>query len=164
MPYNDLIDGDRYYEGKPLTYESSIILTGKNDQDAVIAFGLGLVRGSADDFLEIPDGTGGTFMGVAVETNTIEKRAGYSIDANGKMGWPIDYDMSYMRRGIIPVPIDSDCVQGGAVYLIHTASSGQVPGHFRKDANTDQADLVANAVFWKTLSAAGVGLIRINQP
>jgi hypothetical protein len=78
------------------------------------------------------------------------------------MGWPIDYEMSYLRRGIIAVPVDSDCVQGGPVYCIHTASTGQVAGHFRKDANTDKADLVNGAVFWKTLTAAGIGLIRLN--
>jgi len=164
MPYNDLISADPLYEGKVATYEPAIVLTATNKANAVIAFGKGVVRGSADGQVIIPTATGQTFMGIAVETNTIEKRAGYSIDANGKMGWPVNYDMSFIRRGIIAVPVDSDCVQGGAVYVIHTAGTGQVPGHFRKDANTDKADLVPNAVFWKTLTAAGVGLIRINLP
>lgn len=164
MPYNDLLSGDLVYEGKLATYEPAIVLTGLNKSAAVIAFGKGVVRGSADGQVILPTATGQTFMGIAVETNTIEKRPDYSIDAAGKMGWPVNYDMSFCRRGVIVVPVDSDCVQGGAVYCIHTASAGQTPGHFRKDANTDKADLVPNAVFWKTLGAAGIGLIRINLP
>lgn len=162
MAYNDLISGDLVYEGQLATYEPAIVLTGLNKASAVITFGKGVVRGSADNQVTLPAATGFVFMGIAKETNTIEKRAGYSIDAAGKMGWPIDYDMSFVRRGVIAVPVDSDCVQGGAVYCIHTASAGQTPGHFRKDANTDKADLVPNAVFWKTLGAAGIGLIRLN--
>ena len=127
MPYNDLISADPLYEGKVATYEPAIVLTATNKANAVIAFGKGVVRGSADGQVIIPTATGQTFMGIAVETNTIEKRAGYSIDANGKMGWPVNYDMSFIRRGIIAVPVDSDCVQGGAVYVIHTAGTGQVP-------------------------------------
>lgn len=163
MSYNDLTSYP-LYEGKVATYEPPIILTAANKSGAIVAFGKGLTRGSADNQVRIPTATGQTFMGIAVETNTIEKRAGYSIDSNNKMGWPVDYDLSFIRRGIIVVPVDSDCVQGGAVYVIHTASTGQTPGHFRKDANTDKADLVPNAVFWKTLTAAGIGLIRINLP
>ena len=164
MAYNDLLSGDLFYEGKLATYEPAIVLTATNKASAIIAFGKGVMLGSADNQVIIPTTTGQTFAGIAVETNTIEKRADYSIDSDGKFGWPIDYDMSVCRRGLIAVPVDSDCVQGGAVYVIHTASTGQVPGHFRKDANTDKADLVPNAVFWKTLTAAGIGLIRINLP
>jgi len=162
MAYLDLIDGNQYYQGQVVTAEEATILSGTNAQAAILTFGLGLVRGASDDLLVLPDGTGGVFMGVALASDSIEKRSGYSLDANGDMGWPSDYTVSYVRRGLVAVPVDSDCVQGGPVYLIHTASSGQVPGHFRKDANTDQADLVPNAVFWKTLTAAGLGLVRFN--
>ena len=162
MAYNDLLDGAPLYQGKVATYEPSIALTGLNKSSAIIAFGKGVVRGAADSQVILPTETGQYFMGVAVETNTIEKRAGLSVDGDGKFGWPPNYEIAFLRRGIICVPVDSDCVQGGAVYCIHTASSGQVVGHFRKDANTDKADLVPNAVFWKTLAAPGLGLIRLN--
>jgi hypothetical protein len=160
-----LIDGDKYYQGKMVTTEDRVILTGDNAQGEIIPFGCGLAKGTNDDDLVLPSATGFTFMGVALATDTIEKRDGYSLTAGGEMGWPITYRMSYWRRGgVIAVPIDSDCAKGGSVYCIHTASSGQVPGHFRKDANTDQADLVPGLVFWKTFAAAGIGLLRSNLP
>lgn len=162
--YADTIDGGLFYEGQLAKAEPGLIRSGINADTVVLAFGLGLAKGTGDDDLIIPAATGFKFMGVSFATDTFEKREGYSIDANGKMGYPLDYRTSYVRRGIVAVPIDSDCAKGSPVYCIHTASSGQVPGHFRKDANTDKADLVPNAVFWKTLSAAGIGLIALNLP
>lgn len=160
----NLLVSDKYFEGMIAYTESATIRHGHNTSGGIIAAGKGVIRGAVDETLTLPAATGGYFLGVAMLSDTVEKRAGYSIDANGKFGWPDDYTVSYVRRGVIAVPIDSDCVQGGPVYLIHTASAGQVPGHFRKDANTAAADLVPNAVFWRTLSAAGVGLIALNLP
>lgn len=160
----NLLTGPKYFEGMPAYTEEVTIRHAHSTFDGVIAAGKGVIRGAADETLTLPSATGGYFLGVAMLSDTYEKREGYSIDADGKFGWPENYTVSYVRRGVIAVPIDSDCVQGGAVYLIHTASTGQVPGHFRKDADTDAADLVPNAVFWKTLTEAGVGLIALNLP
>lgn len=157
MAYQDLIDGSNYYQGQVVTTEEAIILAGTNAQDAVLTFGYGLVRGASDDSLVLPSATGFTFMGVAFATDTIEKRSGYSLDANGDMGWPVDYTASYVRRGLVAVPVETACVQGGAVYLTHTGANA---GQFRNDGTN--ADLIPNAVFWKTLAGAGVGLIRLN--
>lgn len=151
------------YRGDYATAEGVTPLTGTGP-NAIVPFGIGLVRGASDDVLAIPSATGQRFMGISVSTNTIEKRAGYSIDGDGIMGWPAQSVLTYLRQGIICVPVASDCVQGAPVYVIHTAGSGQPVGHFRKDANTDKADLVPDAVFWRTLAAAGLGLIRINLP
>lgn len=164
MSYQDLIDGDNYYEGQIATAEPALVRSGANAQGAILPFGSGLVRGASDGLLVLPSATGQRFMGVAKATDIFEKREGYSLTVGGKMGYPITYSVSYVRRGLVAVPIDSDCVQGAPAYLIHTASTGQVPGHFRKDANTDKADLVPDAVFWITLTAAGIGLIALNLP
>lgn len=158
----NLLTGAKYYEGQIALTEDATIRSATNSSDAIIAMGKGVVRGASDGLLTLPSATGFYFLGVAMLSDTIEKRAGYSIDSNDKFGWPVDYSVSYVRRGIVAVPCDSAVTQGGAVYCIHTASSGQVPGHFRADANTDKADLVPNAVFWKTLTAAGIGLVALN--
>jgi len=160
----NLLTGDKYFEGMPVYTEDVTIRKAISSFAGVIAAGKGVVRGASDGLLTLPAATGFYFLGVAMLSDTYEKRAGFSLDAEGKFGWPEKYTVSYIRRGVVAVPIDSDVVQGGPVYLIHTASSGQVPGHFRKDANTDKADLVPNAVFWKTLTEAGVGLIALNLP
>lgn len=161
--YNALTLGQLNYRGAYATAESATPLTATGP-NVIVPFGIGVVRGASDNLIAIPSATGQYFMGIALATDTIEKRAGYSIDSDGIMGWPARSVLSYLRRGIVAVPVTTDCVQGGAVYCIHTGGAGQPVGHFRKDANTDKADLVPNAVFWKTLTAAGLGLIRINLP
>lgn len=160
----NLLTEEKYFEGMPAYTEDVTIRHAINGYAGVIAAGKGVVRGSTEGVLTLPSATGFVFLGVAMLSDTVEKREGYSLDADSKFGWPQKYMTSYVRRGVVAVPIDSDCVWGDPVYCIHTASTGQVPGHFRKNANTDKADLVPNAVFWKTLTAAGVGLIALNLP
>jgi len=159
-----LIDGPEFYQGQIAQGAPWEMVSKVNGFNGVVTFGKGLVRGSADDIATLPSATGQTFVGVAAAINSIEKKAGYSIDADGKMGFPLKFVMSVAISGVIAVPIDSDCAQGAPVYLIHTASAGQAVGHFRKNANTDKADLVPGAVFETTLAAAGIGLIRLNWP
>jgi len=157
-----LLLNEKYFEGMPAYTEDVTIRHAHSTFDGVIAAGKGVVKGSTDETLTIPNESGMYFLGVAMLSDTYEKRDGFSIDAAGKFGWPKNYTVSYVRRGVIAVPIDSDCATGGPVYVIHTASTGQTPGHFREDATG--ADLVPNAVFWKTLTAAGIGLIALNLP
>jgi len=159
-----LIDGAAFFQGKLANASEAELITKISSFNGVLTFGLGLVRGASDDLATLPSATGQRFVGVARATDTIEKRAGYSIDADGKMGYPLQHVMSVAIKGVIAVPVDSDCVEGAPVYLIHTASSGQKVGHFRKDANTDKADLVPGAVFDRSLSGAGLGVIRLNWP
>lgn len=160
----NLLTGDKYFEGQLVYTEGAVIRSAISSFAGVLTFGKGVVKGASDGLLTLPSATGFYFLGVAMATDTHEKRDGYSIDANGKMGWPEDYPVSYVRRGIVAVPVDEAVTQGDPVYCIHTASTGQSVGHFRNDANTDKADLVPGAVFWKTLSAPGIGLVALNLP
>lgn len=164
MPYEDLTEGQKYYPGSTPFLEGALIRHGINGQGGIIPFGYGLVRGDGDELVEIPKETGQTFIGVATKTDSIERREGYSLDSDGRMGWPEAHSLSHYRRGVVAVYIDTACTKDAPAFLIHTADGpSQVPGHFAATALGGDADAVA-AVFATTLTAPGIGLIEINLP
>jgi len=146
--------------GTVITAEPAVIRTAFNTSSNKLEFGTGVARGTADDEVIVPSATGFIFFGV-LSASPLEKRA-ENTSAAGILAYPAKSVVSVCRRGLIAVFVDSDCVQGQPAYLIHTASAGQVPGHFRK--NNTGADLVPNALFWKTLTGPGIGVIALNLP
>jgi hypothetical protein len=90
-------------------------------------------------------------VGIAVSTDTIQKVTGtpgtdeaVSV-VSGVMGWPVDYPVSYLVRGVIGVKVgDAGGVKpGDDVYAIHTVSTGVLVGTFRNDNSS--ATQITNA-------------------
>lgn len=165
--YNNLTNSTAQpqFVGEVAFFEDRLIRRKVSEVNAVLTFGKGLAKGTADQGVILPAATGFRFVGIALRTDTIEKRAGYSLDANNEMGWPALFgDVAVLRRGVVRVKVTSAVTAEAPVYCIHTASAGQTVGDFRADANTDKADIVPGAVFLTSTSGAGTALIAINLP
>lgn len=150
LNYDNITDGDLIYEGQIVYTEDTIIRTGYNaEASAIIPFGRAVAKGAATtgassdriDLVNLVDGNS-IIVGIAVSTDTIQKVTGtpgtdeaVSV-VSGVMGWPVDYPVSYLVRGVIGVRVsDTDTVKpGDAVYAVHTASSGVLVGTFRSDS------------------------------
>lgn len=143
---------------------SSSVRTGTNADTVVLPAGFGVVKGTNENELILPSGAG-TFMGIATLPFSIEKRTGYSLDAAGRYGYPVNYETAYLNQGVIAVFVDDTVVQGDAVYLNHTASTSVI-GAFRNDANTSNAQLIDGAKFLSgavgTNLALAIALVSIN--
>ena len=142
--YNDLT-GQGYIAG---SLYSSIVgatpITYVNAGTVVLPAGFGAVISAAGE-ATLPSGAG-TFAGVVVIPETIEKRTGYSLDASGYFGYPVDYEAALATQDMYAVYVDDTVAAGDPVYLNHTASTSVV-GTFRNDANSSNAQLVSGARF-----------------
>lgn len=159
LNYDNITDGDLIYEGQIVYTEDTIIRTGYNaEASAIIPFGRAVAKGAATtgassdriDLINLVDGSS-VIVGIAVSTDTIQKVTGtpgtdeaVSV-VSGVMGWPVDYPVSYLVRGVIGVKVgDANGVKpGDDVYAIHTASSGVLVGTFRND--NSNATQITNA-------------------
>lgn len=158
LTYANVTDGDLLYEGQIVYTEDTVIRTGINSEaSAIIPFGRAVAKGAAttgatSDRLDLALLTSGAaIVGIAVATDTIMKITGtpgtddgVSV-VGGVMGYPVDYEVSYLVRGVIGVRVaDSGGVKpGDDVYAVHTASSGVLVGTIRND-NTN-ATQITNA-------------------
>lgn len=158
LNYTNLLDStDLLYEGQVAYTEDTVIRTGISaETSAIIPFGRAVGKGAAttgarSDRLDLINlsGSGTVIVGIAVATDTIMKitgtpgtDAGVSV-VSGVMGWPVDYEVSYLVRGVIGVRVgDAGGVKpGDDVYAIHTASSGVLVGTFRND-NSNATQIV----------------------
>ena len=143
---------------------SASIRTGYNQDTVVLPAGFGCVKGTNQGEVILPSGAG-TFMGIIKLPFSLEKRTGYSLDASGRYGYPINYEVAYINQGVIAVFVDDTVAEGDAVYLNHTVSTSVV-GAFRNDANSSNAQLVDGAKFLSgavgTSSALAIALVSIN--
>lgn len=158
MPILDNADlsSAKLFEGQVATTEPSVIRTGINADTAILVFGRALVKGTGDDDLILPAGAGGILLGIAMATDTIEKRTGHSVNSDGDMGYPVDYAVSYLIRGVIGVKVGQAVTPASNVFYVHTAFTGAAVGTFRADANTDKAAQITNARF---LASGGIGSV-----
>jgi len=125
-----------------------------------IDFGLGLVQGTdPEKQVKLPTATGQKFEGISVEQWTVRQ------DINTQDGvYKAKDNMAVLRQGLIWVRIDQDVQINDPVYVRHTSTSGK-EGYFRKDADTDKADLVPSAIFRSTATAdEGIAQVEINIP
>lgn len=154
-----LIAGQQYSSELPAS-----IRTGQNADTVVLAAGFGCVKGTNAGEVILPSGAG-TFEGIITLPFSIEKRTGYSLDAGGRFGYPVDYEVAFANQGVWAVYVDDTVTRGDAVYLSHTASTSVV-GAFRNDANTSNAQLIDGAKFLSdavgTDSALAIALVSIN--
>jgi|GEM_PF-6125300 len=126
-----------------------------NGGAGVIAAGFGVVYGAVAGEAILPAGAG-VFAGVVALPHTIEVRAagsvGASLDAGGRYGYPVNYEMAVAQGDTWAVWVDGTVVQGNPVFLNHTVATSVI-GAFRATANSANAQAVPNAVF--VLGAVG---------
>lgn len=120
-----------------------------NGGAAVIPAGFGVVYGATQQEVTLPSGAG-VFAGIAALPHTIEVRGTgldySSLDADGRFGYPVDFEVAVASTDMWAVWVDDTVAQGDPVYLNHTASTSLV-GAFRNDANTAAAQQINGAVF-----------------
>ncbi len=162
--YTDLLDGAPLYEGQIANLELAIIRTGVNadSTNGILTFGRALVKGTGDKDLILPVDANSVLMGIAVATDTFEKRSSFSINSDGDLGYPLYWAVSYLVRGIIGVKVQQNVTPASAVYWIHTPQTGQRKGQFRADADTNRAVQITNARFLKSGTAGSVVPLSIN--
>lgn len=161
--YADLIDGDLLYEGCLATTEAADIRSGFQTDSVIMPFGRGLVKGAGDRDLLLPVDANSVFMGIAYAIQ-IEKRTGYSLDADGLMGYPLRYTVSYVRKGIVGVRVTENVTPTSPVYLIHTPSGGARKGNFRATATGAILIPATQAQFTRSGLAGTVVPLAIDLP
>jgi hypothetical protein len=168
----DLIIEKSYEPGEIVTLDDAQIWTFTNGTGAILPFGIGVVAGTVEGVTSkigatsqviIPADANGRFEGIVYATDTFEKRSGYTLDANDRVGYPANREISVVRSGVIAVFIDSDVSRGDPVYMRHTATPGTtgIAGCFRKDADTANAIAINNATFLKSVAAPTAGEMAI---
>lgn len=161
--YSDLTELEGLYEGQIATTEPSVVRSGINSEaSAIIVFGRAVVQGTGDTDLLLPEDANSILLGIAVATDIFEKRSGYSLDGNGDMGYPVDYPVSYLIRGVIGVKVNEAVTPAADVFFVHTAFTDNAVGTFRTDAGTAQAVQIATARFLKSGAAGSVVPLSIN--
>jgi hypothetical protein len=162
--YSDLLDGDKLYEGQIASIETAVIRTGVNadSTNTILVFGRALVKGTGDRDLILPVDANSVLTGIAIATDTFEKRTGYSLNADNDMGYPLYQPVSYLVRGVIGVKVVQNVTPSSAVYWIHNPQTGQRKGQFRADADTNRAVQITNARFLRSGIAGSVVPVSIN--
>lgn len=160
--YNDLIDGQHFYEGQLIYAEPAYIFTGYNEQGGIIPFGRAVVKGTNDEDLRLPAAAADVFQGIAFLSDTFEKRDGYSVDADENFGYPDQYTVSRVKRGTVAVRIDGPVTKGQPAYWRHTAAGAQRAGTF--SATAADSTLIPNSSFDASGVAGDIVPLSINLP
>ena len=162
--YADMSDGALYYEGQLIYAEPGYIFTGFNADTVVLTFGRAVVKGTGDKDLLLPVDANSLLMGIAYHTDIFEKREGFSLDADGDMGYPLDYTVSYVKRGTVAVKIDGNVTAGQSAFWRHTAAGAERKGVFRADADTADAVQIPQSKFLESGVAGDIVPLSINLP
>lgn len=126
--------------------------------DTAIAFGFGVVRGALDNSVKVPSATGQAFVGIVRRTLSRENSDNIETAASED-----DRFQDIITNGYVYVICEDGCSPGDDVFLRHTVNASLVPGGFRTDLDTANADQVVGAT-WETTTAAGeVGIIKLRQ-
>jgi len=146
------------YEGQRATLGLTNIFS-KVAEGGDIPFGRAVVRGTADNQAKLPSETGQSFLGVT------EMTTAWSVNADDLHVYEEHREMNIIDFGEIWVYTEQSVVPGDPVYFRHTAATAplDVVGRFRKDANTDEADLIEGATFETTTSAGGLAKIKLRS-
>jgi hypothetical protein len=168
MPLRDFKDlGDaafQLFEGQIARTEDVIIRSGSNADTVIIRFGRWVCRGSNDGDLLLPVDANSVILGIAVETQAIERRAGINVDADGNIGYAprtlMPMRIGYLVRGVIGVLVDGNVVEGQQGHARHTAPGAK--GVSRGDADTAKAIAVPGTRFLRSGNAGSVVPLSIN--
>lgn len=144
------------YEGQRVNLELANI-TSKVAEGSDIAFGRAVVRGTADNQCQLPSTAGEDFLGVSEFTTA------WSETADDLHVYTENREVNIFDFGKIAVYTETAVVPGDPVYFRHTAAAPplDIVGRFRNDADTANADLIANATFESTTGAGGIAIIKL---
>lgn len=140
----DLLDGDRLFEGQLLYPKDSDIWAADNEDSVILVFGRLLAWGATEQGVLLPVDANSAPAGIAMATDTIEKRLGYSLNTDGDMGYPLKHRVSLVRKGVIGVRVVQAVTRSSPPFWIHNPQTGQRKGQFRADADTNRAVSMAN--------------------
>lgn len=122
-----------------------------------IPFGYGVVLSSlGGDNVMLPTATGQKFRGVCERVHCLTDPL-HSILDGAKPG----ATLSLIHEGLVWVPVDQAVAVGDPVFLRHTSG---VPGTFRMDADTANADAISGAIFETAAAAGGIAIANFNTP
>ena len=125
----------------------------------VIEFGKGLAVTATEGEDAKPAAAGFTFGGIAVQTlQGIPNSTGEAV-------YEIGEDITILKKGRIVVYSEQAVNPTLAVFLRHTLNVTLVPGDFRVDIDTANAqDISAFAQWVSTTTGAGEAILEINAP
>lgn len=133
-------------------YARSYVLVDATD----VAPGFGVGYDAANDSAKLYDGN---FLGVAFDDGSLAIEQ-LVYDNAGNPNMPV------LRKGIVWVYCTQDVTPADPVYVQKTAGVGKPKGSFRKDNDTGNADLVANAQWAGSFTVAGTfkAALEVNLP
>jgi hypothetical protein len=128
-----------------------------NEETVAVEYGRPAVEGTdgAKQFL-LPSAAGENFLGITLHSHDRE-----DLDADGVSP---DEPAELLRKGRIWVKVFEAIALGDDVYYQHTANAGAVPGDWRNDADTANADQLVQAQWLTAASAGELALLEINYP
>jgi len=127
-----------------------------NESATASFFGRGVTYGTDPDTqFKLPTATGAALAGV-----TVHKHGTENVEDNGVAQ---DETAELLTSGRIWVSPEQAVTPASAVYWRHTAGAGTV-GKFRVDADTANADVVANARWLTSCAADGYALLELITP
>ena len=107
----------------------------------------------------ITAGSNDKFLGVVVQSHTVEQQADGTAQYDATDGAPV------LRRGKIWVMAEEAVDETKPVYLRFIANgAGKLIGYFRTDDDSGKAYLIPNANFRYRTTGAGLTILEINKP
>ncbi|MEM9214068.1 MAG: hypothetical protein AAGD25_06940 [Cyanobacteria bacterium P01_F01_bin.150] len=176
--YSDVQSGDLIVGQVYSDEANTVIRSGFNSEaSTILPAGFAYCRAAASVGEEsrlgipliLPVDANSVFTGIGFIPRGLEKRDGYSLDADDRFGYPVDYEVSYVVKGIIAVEVDDTVAYGDPVFWRHTATGDERAGMFRMDADTSDAVQIGGVDTCKfvsdvagTAAAPAIALVSIN--
>lgn len=129
---------------------------------AAAGYGAGrpaVVGTDPDTQFDVPATTGERFLGI-----TVHRHGREDVELAGEFAWVTDEDVEILRRGRIWVIVEEAVTAGDPVFFRHTVNGGLIPGGWRTDVDTANADQVAGAEFMTSAAIDTVAIIDLNLP
>jgi hypothetical protein len=130
------------------------------EESAGVEFGRPMVAGTdPEKQSSLPSATGQDFLGVTVFHHSIQDETlGAELAlSDGETG-------SLLRKGTIWVRVEEAVTTTDDVYYRHTTNGGLVPGGWRTDADTANADQLTSARWLTAAAQDGLAQLEINLP
>ena len=112
-------------------------------------------------------------LGLTVTVNSVVVTGGAAVTAaivassqtvEGEVYYPAMSTVSGLRDGAVYVTVEEIVTSDDPVYVRYKTSGTDLPGQFRKDADSSTAFLVAGAKYRTGAAALGVAIVEINLP
>lgn len=151
------------HEGMLADITDNTVITGINETDAVLPFGVLVVQdsaGAAGNAVKTVVSNSSVALGIALDSFAFET----AKDANDRPGYPNEQPVNVLTEGAVIVYSEEAVGVGDPVYVRTVASGTNYAGRFRKSAVTSKSSLVANAQFISKTSGAGLAVVQVNGP